>query len=114
MNHKVHQPARVAGNVRGSLFNVWTDEAGNPCFPDSSTPALPPDCFVWVDPDRQPREGEYALLSMENKVVFDRLVRKDCQLSWERTASLPGSLPEVMVLGVVISGIEWLAIPEES
>ena len=113
MNHKIRQPAKGAGKIRSSLFRVWTDEAGNPFFPDGSTPSLPPDCFVWMDASRQPREGEYALVSLENKVVFDRLIRKNGRLLWEKNADRNGSAQDPLVLGVVVAGLEWLAVPDD-
>lgn len=96
-----------------ALFSVWSDEGGEPRFPDPSTPVLSPECFVWIDSSRRPEAGDYVLVSKEDRMFFDRVVQKNARLSLKNHLSERISDPSVLILGVVVSGIEWFALPED-
>lgn len=93
-------------------FSVWTDEAGKPQFPDETTPDLSDEYFTWIDPSRTPEEGQYVLVSWEEKMFFDHMVQRDGELTLENHTFERASNSSVLILGVVVSGIEWFAIPE--
>jgi hypothetical protein len=84
-----------------TLFAVWAEEGGEPQFPDGATPPLPPE------------ENQYVLVSVDERMSFDRLVRRDGNLCLENHISKGVSDPSILILGVVVSGIEWFALPEE-
>lgn len=96
-----------------TLFAVWAEEGGEPQFPDGATPPLSPECFIWIDPSLSPEENRYVLVSVDEKMSFDRLIRRDGNLCLENHVFKGVSDPSMLILGVVVSGIEWFALPEE-
>jgi hypothetical protein len=106
-----NQPVRPQNQT--ALFSVWADEGGEPKFPDASTPVLSSNCFIWVDPARRPDAGDYVLVSEEGRMFFDRLIQKNGCLSLKNHLSGRIFDSSLLILGVVVSGIEWFAIPED-
>ena len=111
---KPHRKANPVQSPNSSeTFLVWTDESGHPRFPDKSTPDLPPEFFIHINPSLRPREGQYVLVSREQEMFFDRQVRKNEILTFEKQCPERDSDLSALILGVVVSGIEWFAVPED-
>ncbi|MHB1756521.1 MAG: hypothetical protein ACYCT9_03310 [Leptospirillum sp.] len=112
MNSEKRQQS-VSPETRPSTFSVWTDEGGNPQFPTGKQAAISSECFVWIDSSKSPEVGQWVLLSTQNRMTFDRIIHGKRGLSLEKNPLWSLSDPEMIVLGVVIAGLEWIGIAAE-
>ena len=102
----------VSPETRSSTFSVWTDEGGSPQFPNEKQSAISSDYFVWIDSSKSAEVGQWVLLSTQNRMTFDRVIYGKRGLSLEKNPLWSLSDPDIYVLGVVISGFEWIDIAE--
>ncbi len=103
----------VSPKTRPSTFSVWTDEGGHPQFPSDEQSGISPEYFVWVDSSKSAEEGEFVLLSHKNRLIFDKVINERGNSSLEKNPGWCLSNPELLILGVVVSGAEWISISEK-
>ncbi|EQD25277.1 MAG: hypothetical protein D084_Lepto4C00197G0002 [Leptospirillum sp. Group IV 'UBA BS'] len=95
--------------VPEQVFSVWVDEGGSPMFLEDPDSKIPSECFVHVDPRRIPAAGDYLLVSTLDGLFFGRTSEDGAFVRIEDRI-LPLEAP-LLVLGVVIAGFEWFALP---
>jgi hypothetical protein len=112
MNSEKKQQS-VFPETRPSTFSVWTDEGGRPQFPSNEQSGISPDCFVWVDSSKSAEKGDLVLLSHKNMMTFDKVIHEGGRICLEKNPDWSLSSSEILILGVVVSGEEWITISEK-